>query len=292
MNVKTLAISLVLAVVGFAACADVMNELEKATDQNSLVGKAVRGANRVRKSFQDLDPAEEHYIGRAVAAQVLTRGYEVSKDEALADYVNKVGHAVVYLSDEVRHTFIGYRFAVLESNEVNAFATPGGTVFVTRGLIEATQSEDELAAVLAHEVAHVTLRHGLEAIQESNLLGAFQYLGESAAEATLGPGELDKLSDIFGDSVDDIVLTMVEKGYDRDKEYAADEAGESYVKAAGYRTGVLAAFIARLDGEGGLMSTHPGPGERVEELGSPPLGAIAPEAEQARNARYHRLCRH
>jgi len=109
--------------VVITACADVMNALEQATDENTAAGKLVRGANRIRKSFQDLDPSEEHFIGRSVAAAVLTLpGYKLSTDEAATDYVNKVGNGIVASCDQVRSTFNGYHFAVLESEEINAFA--------------------------------------------------------------------------------------------------------------------------------------------------------------------------
>lgn len=274
------------------ACADVMNTLEENTSSTTTLGKLVRGANQVRKSYEDFDPAEEHFIGRAVAAQLLQRGYDVSKDETLTSYVERVGQAIVYTNDDVRHTFQGYRFAVLDTDEVNAFATPGGIILITRGMIAATHSEDELAAVLAHEVAHVTLMHGLAAIQEGTRLAAFQSLAETVGEEVIGPGQMDKLSSIFGDSVDDIVVELAERGYDRDKEYEADRTADRYVRNAGYRSGALAAFLSRFEGEGGLFSTHPSSGDRLSELGSPTLGPVAPDALAAREERYRRCLGH
>jgi predicted Zn-dependent protease len=148
-----------------AACGQVLGALEEATDPDSAGGKLVRGANRLRKSAQDLDPSEEHYIGRTVAAQILAMPqYPLSADTRLGDYVTRVGLALAMTNDGVRHTFAGYQFAVLETAEVNAMACPGGTIFVTRGLLAKAGSEDELAAILAHEIAHVTARHGLEQI--------------------------------------------------------------------------------------------------------------------------------
>src|SRR5262249_13609731 len=153
--------TLLLLALPVAACASVLNALEQMTGEDTAEGKLIRGANRLRKSFQDLDPSEGHYIGRSVAAQILAMPqYPLLQDGRITAYVNRVGQAIVLQNDGVRHTFDDYHFAVLDTAEVNAFGCPGGIVLVTRGLVQDTASEDELAAVLAHEVAHVTLRHG------------------------------------------------------------------------------------------------------------------------------------
>lgn len=255
-----------------SACADVMNALEKATDENTPAGKLVRGANRIRKSFQDLDPSEEHFIGRSVAAAVLTLpGYSLSTDAALNEYVDKVGNGIVASCDQVRSTFNGYHFAVLESQEINAFACPGGTIFVTRGLLAQTTNEDELAGVLAHEIGHVTLRHGLAAIKKGNLIEGFKYLGESAAQVALSDQDLKAVTGIFDDSIKDIVTTMVKNGYSKDAEYESDHSGEIFAAAAGYDPNGLERVLERMKqgagGHGGMMSTHPSPDDRITKLG-------------------------
>lgn len=277
--------------LGLAACADVMNALEQATDENSAAGKLVRGANRIRKSFQDLDPSEEHFIGRSVAAAVLTMpGYELTKDQALTDYVNLVGCGIAASSDEVRSTFTGYHFAVLESKEINAFACPGGTIFITRGLLEKTTSEDELACVLAHEIGHVTHRHGLAAIKKGNLVEGFKYLGEGAAQATLSDQDLKAVTGIFDDSIKDIVTTMVKSGYSKDAEFESDHSGENFAAAAGYDPNGLKRVLDRMKegagGEGGMLSTHPSPDDRIGKLGGPKPYAGDASALLTRAARY------
>src|SRR6185503_10521873 len=148
----------------------------------------IRGTNRLRKSFDDLDPSEEHYIGRSVAAEILAMPqYPLAEDEAQLAYVERVGLGLAATNDDVRRPFLDYRFGILETDEVNAFACPGGLILVSRGLLAKTHGEDELAAVLAHEIAHVTLRHGVAAIQQANLTEAFGYLGAGAAQAAMKP---------------------------------------------------------------------------------------------------------
>jgi predicted Zn-dependent protease len=273
-----------------AACAAVLNALEEATDENTAEGKFFRGANRLRKSFQDLDPSEEHFIGRSVAAQILAMpNYKVSDDEALTGYVNRVGHAIVETNDKVRRPFLDYRFAVLATEEVNAFACPGGLILVSKGLIAKTKSEDELAAVLAHEIAHVTLKHGVAAIQEANLAQALTYLGASAAQATMNQEDLDKLTNLFGGSVGDIVRTLVTSGYSRESEEQADALGRTFLATTGYDPNALTRVLHNMEsegGHGGMFATHPAPQDRISSLGATvPFTADATSAA-ARQKRY------
>ena len=279
-----------LALLPLAACAAVMNALEGATDENTAAGKLVRGANRLRKSFQDLDPSEEHFIGRSVAAQILAmRQYPLADDQKLIGYVERVGAGIVAQNDGVRRTFQDYHFAVLATDEVNAFACPGGTILVTRGLLANTRNEEELAAVLAHEIAHVTLQHGVAAIQKANLAEAFTYLGAGAAQATMKQEDLQKLTGLFDQSVGDIVKTLVTTGYSRDAELAADALGREFLAGAGYDPQALASVLGCMQdhgGAGGMFATHPAPKERIEGLGAPLAFAGSPAGVANRAKRF------
>ena len=278
------------ALLPLAACAAVMNALEEATDEGSAAGKLVRGANRLRKSFQDLDPSEEHFIGRSVAAQILAMPqYPVSDDAKLAAYVERVGAGLVAQNDGVRRPFLDYRFAVLGTEEVNAFACPGGLILVTKGLLANTRNEEELAAVLAHEIAHVTLRHGVAAIQQANLAQAFTYLGAGAAQATMSQEDLGKLTELFDGSVEDIVQTLVTSGYSRDAEVAADQLGREFLAGAGYDPQALAGVLGCMQdhgGAGGMFSTHPAPKERIDALGAPLAFTGAADGVAVRQQRF------
>jgi predicted Zn-dependent protease len=284
-----------LLVVPLAACAAVMNALEGATDESTPEGKIIRGMNRARKSFQDLDPSEEHFIGRSVAAQILAMpAYPVLQDAEVTAYVDRTGQALVALNDGVRHTFLDYRFAVLATDEVNAFACPGGTIMVTRGLLRQTANEDELAAVLAHEIAHVTLRHGLEAIKQSNLAQAFTYLGSGAAQAALKDEDLQKVTSLFDESVGDVVRTLITSGYSREAEASADRLGREFLESAGYDPQALSAVLAKMQsagGSGGMFATHPSPHDRLESLGAPLAAAVDAGAEARRTARFRQHLR-
>jgi predicted Zn-dependent protease len=286
-----LAVLVGIVALSLVACAKLMETLEGATDPNSAEGKLVRGANRLRKSAQDLDPAEEHYIGRTVGAQILAMPqYVLAQDQALVDYVTRVGTGVVMSNDGVRHTFAGYHFAVLETEEVNAFACPGGTIFVTKGMLRNATTEDELAAVLAHEIAHVTHRHGLEQIKKANLAQAFQYLGSGTLQAAgQGNADLQKLTEVFDDSVKDVVGALITSGYSREAEQQADTSGREFLRQAGYDPQALTRVLSRMDragGAGGMFATHPAPGARLATLGAALPFRPDPAGEAVRAQRF------
>lgn len=238
-------------------------------NSNVDIAKVAKGVNQVRKGFAEISESEEYFIGRAVAAQVLTR-YKPLNDPGLNAYAQKVAQAVALASDRP-DTFKGYHVQVLDSGEVNAFAAPGGFLFVTRGLLKLVKSEDELAAVLAHEVAHVSKKHGLKTIQTSRLTSAFTILGSEAAKSYTSE-QVSQLTTAFEGAVEDVVNKLVVNGYSRDKEYEADKEGAAYARAANYDPGALKSFLARMEaahgGGGGMFKTHPSPAKREAELGS------------------------
>src|SRR4030042_1147989 len=120
---------------------------------------------RAQKATRNVSEPEEYLVGRAVAARILTT-YPLVQDPKLQLYVNEVGQTVARKSSRPK-TYRGYHFAVLESLEPNAFACPGGTILITRGMLKLCANEDELAAALAHEAAHVAHRDGINSIAKS-----------------------------------------------------------------------------------------------------------------------------
>lgn len=225
-------------------------------------------AEAVRKGFEDLSPREEHYIGRAVAANILQK-YPVYEDETVTRYVNKVGMAVAWASD-VPETYGGYHFLVLDTREPLAYATPGGFIFISKGIMDMMVNEEELAAVLAHEVAHVNKRHGLGAIKQSRLTEAFSVLVKEGKKYT--SAEVKKLANAYEGALGDVINKLIEKGYDRSQESEADRFGALFAHRAGYDPQGLVSFLStskRQYGdkfEIGLMKTHPDPGHRFTTL--------------------------
>lgn len=232
------------------------------------IGSIGRIAQETFKAATPLSDEEEYYVGRAVAARILS-SYPLLENNKLTEYVNLVGQTVAIYSDNPI-TYGGYHFAVLNSNEINAFACPGGIIFITKGMINAVQNEDELAAILAHEVAHINHRDGVSSIQKARLTEVATLIGTEAAQR-YAPAQLSQLVSLFEGSVDDVFKTLVVNGYSKSQEYNADESALSYLSRAGYNPEALEDFLARLMNQGqasggGIMKTHPATADRIEKV--------------------------
>ncbi|MGD9505335.1 MAG: M48 family metalloprotease [Syntrophobacteraceae bacterium] len=245
-----------------------------------------RTSRAVGKTFEDITPEQEYYIGRAVAATVLA-SYRPYDDQELTLYVNRVGQALAMASDRPE-TYGGWHFLVLDSPEINAFAAPGGLILVTRGMLKCCKSEDELAAVLAHEIGHVQGRHGLRAIRQDRLTSALTILATEGAKNFGGP-QLAELTKTFEGSVSDVTSTLMNNGYSRQLEREADQSAVDLMRRVGYDpralTGMLGEMATRLKpGGSDFAKTHPDPRDRIEDIASlvgPGLGA-PPAARQSR----------
>jgi predicted Zn-dependent protease len=220
------------------------------------------------KAARPISDEEEYHVGRAVAAKILG-SYKLVNDKKLTNYVNLVGQSVA-IHSEKPFTYGGYHFAVLDSDELNAFACPGGTILITKGMLGAVRSEDELAAVLAHEVGHINHRDGIAAISQSRWTEALMVIGSEAAK-NYGSKDFAKLVGLYEGSINDVFKTLVVNGYGRDQEHAADLASLNYLAATGYDPHALKTFLDRLvsgskGSEGGIMKTHPATSARIDNV--------------------------
>ncbi|MFC1764147.1 M48 family metalloprotease [Planctomycetota bacterium] len=261
-----------LAVMGLTGCETITDMAQDAGVISSSQADSInRGAKALEKSWQDLTPEQEYYIGRAVAATVI-QSYAPLDHAGANAYVNTLGQSLAIFS-ECPETFGGYHFLLLESDEVNAFAAPGGLILVTRGMVRCCASEDELAAVLAHEICHVEKKHGLRAIKQGRLTEAFTVIGAESAKQ-LGSAELASLTQEFEASVGDVVKTLTTSGYSRSQEREADAAAVALLRRAGYPEAAMIAMLERMEtrvaqSDGvGFAKTHPSARSRIEGLRS------------------------
>lgn len=251
----------------------------------------VKSAEAVEKTFQDITPEQEYYIGRAVGATIIST-YKVYDNDEATRYLNLLGQTVARFSD-MPDTFKGYRFLVLDTDEVNAFAAPGGFIFISRGMIRLCRTEDDLAAVIAHEVAHVQLRHAVKAIKSSRLTSALTTLAMEGAKS-FGGEQLAELTTAFEGSISDITSTMMNSGYARGQEREADRVAITILKRMGYRQESLVFVLNRMGkvletDHRGFGATHPPADARVKELMPLIDDTRTPVPTAARQKRFERL---
>jgi len=243
----------------------------------------------VGEAFTEITPEQEYFIGRAVGATVAGR-YRPAEAAAANHYLNLVGQTLARASD-LPETFGGYHFLLLDSEEINAFAAPGGLIFVTRGMLRCCRDEDALAAVLAHEIGHVQLRHGLQAIKKSRLTTALTIIGTEGAKQLAGQ-QLADLTDAFAGSIGDITATLVNNGYSRAFEREADRAALVLLQRVGYTPAALTDMLGEMQrrlkpGGADFARTHPDPAERIAEL-APLLKGLPATDRAAREVRFQR----
>lgn len=282
------------ALLSMAACAAVQTVADVGV-QTGMISKE-QGASikkssaAVEKSLEDFTPEQEYYIGRTVGALVLAK-YKPLQNNRANQYLNVLGQNLAQASDKPE-LFNGYRFLVLNSDDINAFATPGGHVFITRGLIRCCRTEDMLAAVVAHEIAHIQLRHGMSAIEKARTTEALSILAQEGAK-TFGSQAVGKLTEAFGGVISDIANTMINNGYSRSFEYQADAAAVVILQRAGYNPGALVEMLEIMganikSGGTDFAKTHPSPQNRIAELkdsGKQLTGGNAPGVRQQRFSR-------
>jgi predicted Zn-dependent protease len=210
--------------------------------------------------FGKTSTEDEIRIGKQIAGNLLGASPLV-KDDTLQKYVNTVGRWVALQSSRPD---LPWQFGVIDSDDINAFAAPGGFVFLTKGLYKRLHNEAELAGVLAHEIAHVSQRHHLELLRKSALIGALAQVvtkqvqgGDQAVQNLIGNG-----------------AEMLARGLDKDAEYEADRIGVVYAARSGYDAWGLPAVLqdmAALNTQDNrlalLYKTHPTAADRVSHLG-------------------------
>ena len=214
-----------------------------------------------------LSPEQEYDLGRGVAAQAIAT-YGLDPDEGRQAYVRRIGASLVELSPRIRATYGGYHFAVLAGAEANGVSGPGGFVFVTRGALDLARTEDEVAGILAHEIAHISLKHGEAIIRATpDWSAGMGALGRIAGAATSRGQYQGQLSRVFSESVVNFTKSLRETGYGRELEFKADAEGTYILYDAGYDAQSISSYLATLPGRAPTRwSAHPESAERSAAL--------------------------
>ena len=243
------------------------------------------------KAAEQITPSQEYWVGRSVSALVLAE-YKPLNDPKANQYLNTLGNVLAKVSDKPQ-TFGGYHFLIMDTDEINAFAAPGGFIFVSRGLIKCCASEDALAAVIAHEIGHIQHDHAISSIKKGRWTSAFATLGMESAKS-FGGEELAELTNIFEGSLTDIFETMVKGGFSRKAETQADLAAVTIMRRAGYNPSALKTMLELMEKNlektkrKGFGKTHPDPNVRIKDI-DPLISDCGPLAKvAARQARYQK----
>jgi predicted Zn-dependent protease len=214
-----------------------------------------------QKAFGETSERDEVTIGREAVA-VLLGAVPLLDNDPLQRYVNRVGGWVALHTERKQ---LGWRFGILDTDDINAFAAPGGYIFITKGLLKQMQSEAELAGALAHETVHVLKKHHLTAVQKAAKVNLAVSLARTQVEHENDQRNMDKISAGFKE--------LYSRGLDKEDEFEADRMGVVIATRAGYDPYGLPAVLHTLAGMNPndsslafLFKTHPPASKRLSLL--------------------------
>lgn len=286
--------------ISYAASSDFATKVSSLKDKMDAAGlrteaklnvktDAIRAAgNSLAKAFEEISPENEYYIGRSVAATLLTK-YDTYKADTLEQYLNSICQTLVINSD-VPEIYNGYHVKLLDSTEVNAFATSGGHIFITKGLVSCTSNEDCLAAVIAHELGHIQLKHGLKAIKNDRFMNATKQTAKAVVSST------DKIqADAMDGMVNDVMSQMVTNGYSQKQEFEADAFAVKLLETSGYAPSEMITMLELIDknqknSKSGMYKTHPSPKSRITNVkANMGKNANSIKVNEIRTERYNKI---
>jgi len=238
-------------------------------DVGSLVEQGVNVFNA-----SNINEEQELQFGENMSA-VLLGARPLYDNKALNLYVNQVG---MWLASNSARPDISWHFGIINSSSLNAFAAPGGYVFITSAMLKQLDNEAQLAAVLAHEIIHVVEQHHLNAIKEGAIrdaLTASLFVSVDAYQANTGAGRKQQEYKAWSKQVSNAAQGLYSKGLNRDDEFQADQQGIRLLARSGYdpfafltNLQVLNAIAADDSSLALLYKTHPTPEQRLTALSS------------------------
>lgn len=257
-TIWTLTVGLTLA-LWMAAAPAAAGLFDQILDPNSKEGKILQGVGSLLSASREIDYDTERTIGESLALEGFARYGLPVDNAALQKYVNTVGLAV---ARNAQRPTLPYRFVVVDSPLQNAFACPGGIIFVSAGLVQTIETEAQLACLLAHEVGHVGHKHALKSIRRAQLL---QGVGQITA-ATMKGEDGKKFESMIGD----LQNVLFDRGLDKNMEFEADLTAMETAYRTGYDPrGMIEVLEAlqRLENrstkKGSWFSTHPPLAQRI-----------------------------
>ncbi len=228
----------------------------------ALLAMPVFAQTRIALHSNKYKVADDVQLGRQAAAEA-ERQLPIMNDREVQDYIERVGQRLVEsIPQEFQHPEFRYYFRVINAREINAFALPGGPMYVNRGMIEAARTEGEMAGVMAHELSHVALRHGTAQATKAQKYSLLAGIAGIAGSIIGGPavGQIGQAA----------VGTYFLK-FSREYETEADLLGAQIMARAGYDPRDLANMFRTIQQQGGsggpeFLSSHPNPSNRYERI--------------------------
>lgn len=287
-----------IAALEFAGCAtlhlpdsldDAVNQAQNSravaddVQHVATVTKQVAGVCPDEKLKQyDLNPEQEYWFGRSVADRLLAPyapGKVYAPDSPAAIYLNEVGQLAAAGAEQAHREgdrpppAHGYRFILVKDAKPGAWSTPGGFVIVTDGLIARAASEDQLAGILAHEVAHVQRGHGILEFEKSTCSSAqraegFDALKQAVPVTGLAGEALEHVTKFLAESAQHLVEKLLATGYGKEDEREADAFGTRYLAKANYSADGIVGYLQRVASDDAFEGddSHPSPSDRIEAI--------------------------
>lgn len=270
---RSLLLLAALAVAGGpAVCALDFGKINKALGEANKIIEPGKDVAKVVKAGVGIGPQEERKIGAAAGIELIGRYGGLVRDPEIARRINLVGRGLARYSSRPN---LDWCFGVLDSPTVNAFSTPGGFVFITRGLYEQAATDDELAGILGHEIAHITNRNALKIVQRSEAVGgAVSFFKKRSSDVRQASAVVDQVGSLLGYNILGLVGKIAESGFDAPTEFTADHDGRELAAGTGYAPGGLRTVLTELQTKGEnrqtMFSVHPPLADRIKRLPDDP----------------------
>ena len=279
-----------LALLNSAQALDLDQIFEALKGDGSKNAEVLGVAKTGLKVFSSqVGPADEFFLGREAAARLIDDDQVLPFEHPASRYVHQIG-TTLQLASHIPYTYRPHAFIVVDKPGVNAFAAPGGIVLIYRGVLDFVQDEDQLAAILAHEIGHLEREHGVRAVGRQKVFKLIGMMADLAQKRALGDKdpELQRRVDKLLDVVMGKLTERIKNGYSVEMESEADQSGADLLHKAGYDPYALYELIERFksfsgsyggagypEDRGALIRTH------LKAMGITQAQA-RPEARQAR----------
>ena len=286
-RIPVICAALALMLCTLASCASVPGPFDEefygpSSTEAAVFGSIMTSVQSIEKAAEEITPEEEYYIGRSVAASIASTYPIDNGSYKMTTYLNNICETLV-MNSEKPYLYKGYYVVILDTDEINAMATPGGHIFVSRGLIDCTESEDALAAVLAHEISHIQLGHSVSAIKASRTRAAVSDTAKAGLVTTLATAngkngitlsdkdmkKVFEAVDTISNASNEVVKTLVNTGFSKEQEYEADKNALHLLNDAGYDSYAMLDMLAQIETSSsntGWGATHPSPKDRIKKV--------------------------